>query len=305
MFRNIGFKIKKHLFEIFSSITNIVFLLAIIFIAFQILSTNDKVDKINEDLTNTKTELEQKISDIELILVSNQEKNTTLEELLAEAQEKSQDLEQRFERVNDNVDELEKITRTDPELLQKYSKIFFLNEHYVPEDLETIPSKYTYDANKKYEIHSEVWPYLEDLLRRADRDGIDLKIISAFRSFGEQAQLKGAYTVTYGSGTANQFSADQGYSEHQLGTTVDFTNTQVGATFSGFAQTEEYKWLRENAHKYGFVLSYPENNNYYQFEPWHWRFVGKDLADDLYDDGEYFYDMNQRDIDEYIVKLFD
>jgi LAS superfamily LD-carboxypeptidase LdcB len=160
------------------------------------------------------------------------------------------------------------------------------------------------DVLKKYEIHEEVSDFLVDLLEEAEDDEIDLKVISAFRSFNEQAQLKGAYTIQYGSG-ANQFSADQGYSEHQLGTTIDFTTSEVGATFSGFAQTEAYEWLQKNAHKFGFTLSYPENNQYYQFEPWHWRFVGKDLADDLRDDGIHFYDLSQRDIDKYILNLFD
>ena len=242
---------------------------------------------------------------MELILVSTQEKNTSLEELLAEAKDKSESLEKQFKRVNANVDELEKITMTDPELLQKYSKIYFLNEHYLPDDLKTIPSEFTYNKDKKYEIHRDVWPYLDDLLSEAKKNDIDLKIISAFRSFGEQAQLKESYTVVYGSGTANQFSADQGYSEHQLGTTVDFTNSQVGSTFAGFDKTKEYEWLLDNAHEYGFVLSYPENNSYYQFEPWHWRFVGEKLAEDLHEDNENFYDMNQRDIDKYIVDLFD
>jgi D-alanyl-D-alanine carboxypeptidase len=111
--------------------------------------------------------------------------------------------------------------------------------------------------------------------------------------------------VTYGAGTANQFSADQGYSEHQLGTTVDFTTSSVGATFSGFEDTESYRWLRDEAHRYGFVLSYPPNNSYYQFEPWHWRFVGVDLAQDLHQDDTYFYDLDQREINEYLITLFD
>lgn len=297
-------KIKEHIFEIFSSIANIIFLAAIIFLAFQTTTLSKEVEKITETTNQKDTQLQQKISDIETILLSTQERSTSLEELLAQARERSEELEREFRKVNRNVDDLEKITTTDPELLQKYSKVSFLNEHYVPDDLETIPSKYTYNKDRKYEIHDDVWPYLEDLLEDAEDDGMNLQIISAFRSFGEQAQLKGAYTVTYGTG-ANQFSADQGYSEHQLGTTVDFTNPQVGATFSGFAQTEEYKWLKDNAHKYGFVLSYPENNTYYQFEPWHWRFVGEKLADDLHDDNKYFYDLSQREIDDYVVDLFD
>ena len=265
----------------------------------------NQIKETEERIASTYKELNNKFSEIETVLLSTQEKNTTFEEVLEEAQKEADKLKRQFDRVNDNVDDLEKITTTDPELLKKYSKISFLNDNYVPEDLDTIPSKYTYDPNRKYEIHDQVSPYLEDLLEEAEDDGIDIKVISAFRSFGEQAQLKGAYTITYGAGTANQFSADQGYSEHQLGTTVDFTNATVGATFSGFAQTETYEWLLNNAHRFGFVLSYPENNQYYEFEPWHWRFVGEDLADDLYDDNKNLYDLTQREIDEYIIKLFD
>jgi zinc D-Ala-D-Ala carboxypeptidase len=246
----------------------------------------------------------QKISDIETVLLATQESNTTMAEALEAAKEKADSLAKKFDKVKDNVDDLEKITLTDPELLQKYSKVYFLNEHYNPSDLETIPSKFTYNTNKKYQIHEEVWPYLKDLLDDSVDAGLDLKVISAFRSFDEQTSLKGAYTVTYGVG-ASQFSADQGYSEHQLGTTVDFTNPTVGATFSGFSKTAEYKWLQENAHNYGFVMSYPENNTYYQFEPWHWRFVGEKLARNLYKKEQFFYDLSQREIDEYVLYLFD
>ena len=67
-------------------------------------------------------------------------------------------------------------------------------------------------------------------------------IISGFRSFNEQSNLKDNYKVVYGTG-ANKFSADQGYSEHQLGTTVDFTSTDLGAGFNSFAKSKEYEWL--------------------------------------------------------------
>lgn len=264
-----------------------------------------EIKKIQETVRVSNEAFTQKISDIETILLAAQEENTTLAETLAAAKEKAESLDKQFRRVNNNVQDLEKITKTDPELLQKYSKVFFLNEHYAPSDLETISPEYTFNPAKSYKIHDEVWPYLEDLMNDAKAAGMSLEIISAFRSFSEQAILKGAYTVTYGAGTANQFSADQGYSEHQLGTTVDFTNPTVGDTFSGFAKSKEYQWLKENAYKYGFVLSYPENNLYYEFEPWHWRFVGTKLAEDLQEDGKFFYDLTQREIDEYVVDLFD
>lgn len=264
-----------------------------------------KFYSLSSDVAEKNKLFEQKITDIETILLAAQESNTTLAEALEAAKEKADSLSKQFDKVNDNVEDLETITKTDPELLQKYSKVYFLNEHYVPTDLKTIPAKYTLDQNRTYKIHDEVWPYLEDLLDDAIEEGLDLKIVSAFRSYGDQAGLKGSYTVTYGAGTANQFSADQGYSEHQLGTTVDFTTTVIGGSFNGFDKTTEYKWLQDNAHNYGFTLSYPQNNAYYQFEPWHWRFVGEKLAKNLNKKNLSFYDMSQRDIDEYVLYLFD
>jgi len=141
-------------------------------------------------------------------------------------------------------------------------------------------------------------------LGEAEADGINLWILSAYRSFGTQSSLKSGYKITYGSG-ANAFSADQGYSEHQLGTTVDFTTSGIGGGFTGFENTEAYQWLLDNAHRYGFTLSYPKGNAYYIFEPWHWRFVGTELARDLHGQDKGFYDLPQREIDEYLLNLFD
>ncbi len=139
----------------------------------------------------------------------------------------------------------------------------------------------------------------------ANKAGVIMYISSAYRSFNEQEALKGEYKVIYGAGTANQFSADQGYSEHQLGTTVDFTAPGLGGIVDGFETRPAYNWLVANAYKYGFILSYPEENKFYQYEPWHWRFVGVKLATDLHKQGKHFYDLDQRDIDEYLVSIFD
>lgn len=210
-----------------------------------------------------------------------------------------------IQSISSTVGTLEKLSQTDPELLKKYSKIYFLNENYRPAKLAMIEPEYLYNKEITTQIHLQVLPYLENLLLAAREDNVELLIASAFRSFQTQASLKSEYTVIYGAGTANQFSADQGYSEHQLGTAVDFTTLKVGGEFSKFKTDPAYEWLKANAYKYGFVVSYPEENTYYKFEPWHWRFVGIELAKRLYIDKEYFYDLGQREIDAYLVKLFD
>lgn len=231
--------------------------------------------------------------------------NEELREELEEEQDKNNDFERQIKKIAGTVGDLEKLSKTDKQLLQKYSKVYFLNEHYLPSQLALIDKDYWANPDKPLEIHAGVWPHLEELLEEAAEDGVALKIASAYRSFGTQAVLKNSYRVTYGAGTANQFSADQGYSEHQLGTTVDFTTPALGSSFDGFGSTEAYTWLTKNAHRYGFILSYPPNNSYYQYEPWHWRFVGEDLARQLYRDGQYFYDWDQREIDEYLINFFD
>lgn len=223
---------------------------------------------------------------------------------LEEEQAARESIEEDLRSFGKTLGTLEKLSKTDEELLQKYSKIYFLNENYIPSKLDLIDREFTYPPDTVLEIHGDVRPYLEDLLEEAREDGIDLLVASAYRSFSKQASLKYGYRVLYGSG-ANQFSADQGYSEHQLGTTVDFTTSTIGGAFNSFEPTAAYKWLVDNAHRFGFVLSYPKGNAYYQFEPWHWRFVGEDLAGDLKSDGKYFYDLDQREIDEYLVKIFD
>lgn len=210
-----------------------------------------------------------------------------------------------LDRVSGAVGTLDKLARTDAELLQKYSKVFFLNEHYTPERLAEINKTYLYDEDRAQLFHAELLPELVQMIEAASSTGVTLYVRSAYRSFAEQQSLKNSYTVTYGAGTANQFSADQGYSEHQLGTTIDFITPGLGGSFAGFDKTPAYQWLVANAHLYGFVLSYPEKNAFYVYEPWHWRYVGKTLAKKLHDEGKFFYDLDQREIDAYLVNFFD
>lgn len=206
--------------------------------------------------------------------------------------------------ITSTVEDLEKLKKIDPELLRKYSKVYFLSENYIPSGLRTVDKRYVYQPAEEEQVHTKVWPYLKNMLEEAEDDKVTLQIVSAYRSFFDQYTLKTNYKVTYGQG-ANQFSADQGYSEHQLGAAIDLTTPTAAPTTLVFEKTEAYTWLVKNGYKYGFVLSYPPNNTYYQYEPWHWRFVGVKLATKLHHDDKYFYDLDQREINEYLINLFD
>lgn len=213
-------------------------------------------------------------------------------------------IESQVSQISGTVGTLQKLSATDPQLLQKYSRVYFLNENYAPASLTNIDAVYLYDKNKPEQFLSQALPHLASLLSDAARADVTLQVASAYRSFAEQSTLKSAYTTTFGSG-ANRFSADQGYSEHQLGTAVDFAIPVLAPLNLKFASSSAYAWLQANAYKYGFELSYPPKNPYYIFEPWHWRFVGGGLATWLHNNNLNFYDAPQRTINQYLISLFD
>ncbi len=248
--------------------------------------------------------LNERIAGLEGELAQARDDNDELSDDLRAEKRRNDRFSDQIEELSGTVSLLDKLRQTDSELLKKYSKVAFLNENYSPKSLVDIDKDFLSSSATNQQILTQVAPYLEDMLAEAKEDGVDIRVLSAYRSFGTQSALKTQYKVIYGSG-ANQFSADQGYSEHQLGTTVDLNTPTMASTLDGFDQTTAYQWLLKNAYKYGFVLSYPSGNAYYQFEPWHWRFVGIDLARDLQRAGKYFYDLDQREIDAYLVKIFD
>jgi len=251
----------------------------------------------------TQNEIGSHIETLTLSITNLDQRNIDLNNSLNLEKSKNKLFENQISGISSTVGRLQKLSETDEELLQKYSKVYFLNENYTPNNLSVINEKYLYEKDRKHQVHTQVLPYLTDLLETAKIDGITLQIISSFRSFGEQGGLKNEYKIQYGSG-ANTFSADQGYSEHQLGTALDFTTPETGTAFSKFENTEAYEWLLANAHRFGFVLSYPKNNTFYQFEPWHWRFVGTTLAQRLFEEKKFFYDLDQREIDSYLISIF-
>ncbi len=233
------------------------------------------------------------------------DENTGLYSSLEAEQTRNNQFSVQVESMSTVVGQLYKLSKTDRELLQKYSNIYFLNENYTPSQLSEIDATFLLRKTKSETIHSNIKPYLENMLKAATADSMPILVLSAYRSFGTQAALKTGYKVTYGTTAANKFSADQGYSEHQLGSTADFTTPTGGETLNGFDKTDSFKWMTQNAYKYGFILSYPKGNKFYQYEPWHWRFVGVELATKMHQESKNFYDMDQREINDFLVKIFD
>ncbi|MFZ2769709.1 MAG: M15 family metallopeptidase [Minisyncoccia bacterium] len=265
----------------------------------------NNVNYLNTELASTTAQLSKTTDLLSQNLKSLNDQNAGFYNTLTSAQQNIDTVKNQVGGVEQTVGTLQKLSQTDPELLKKYSKVYFMNENYTPAHLTNIPTEYLYSEKRPEQFLTEAWPFLKNLFDSAKSSGVNLYAKSAYRSFAEQQTLKSVYSVVYGAGTANSFSADQGYSEHQIGTTMDFITSGLGGQLDGFDGTQAYEWLMSNAYRYGFILSYPKGNAYFVYEPWHWRFVGTKLATYLHDNKLNFYDMDQRDIDKYLADTFD
>lgn len=141
---------------------------------------------------------------------------------------------------------------------------------------------------------------LAEMFAVAQRDGIHLLVRSAYRSYAVQAATYAQFveeemraaeqagqpiTREEAEARANRYSARPGYSQHQLGTTVDITSADATDLVPDFGRTPAGRWLHDNAHKFGFVFSYPEGKERltgYIYEPWHLRWIGRGHAEMLY-----------------------
>ena len=286
-------------------ILDLVALIAIAVVGYFIYTQSQTIIVLKNEMSSSTQILKQKIAILEAGLATSTLTSDQLSQQLANQQNQSNAFQNTISDIAGTIGTLKKLSETDKELLQKYSKIYFLSDNYVPMSLTTIDGKYLFDKTKSFQFHTNALLFLTRMLDQANNSGISIKIVSAYRSFGTQSTLKNDYLVTYGSG-ANQFSADQGYSEHQLGTAVDLADEKSKSPLEiSFDSTSAYTWLSQNAYRYGFILSYSKDNTYYEYEPWHWRFVGVGLATRLAINKINFSDLDQRTINTYLVSIFD
>ena len=119
--------------------------------------------------------------------------------------------------------------------------------------------------------------------------------MSSYRSYDYQVNLYNNYVKSDGKDAADTYSARPGFSEHQTGLAVDIYNKEL--PYTSFEETKEFEWMQKNAYKYGFILRFPKdkvNITGYQYEAWHYRYVGKKAA-------KYIHDHNIT-LEEYYIK---
>lgn len=179
------------------------------------------------------------------------------------------------------------VTNTD-DILVLVNKRRNLPPDYKPDDLVIPNVRFPFDEKleKRY-LRKEAALALEELFKEAEKDGIILYAVSGYRSYNTQKILFENKVKKVGFEQANLLVAYPGQSEHQTGLAMDVSCESVGFTLEeDFGQTMEGIWLRENAHRFGFIIRYDKDTTDitgYSYEPWHIRYVGKDAAKEIYE----------------------
>ena len=156
-------------------------------------------------------------------------------------------------------------------ICNKYHK---LKNNYVP-DLVSLTG---YGGGQMERVAAK---HFKEMCTAAKKEGIKIYNVSGYRSYNTQKSLYSSYVNRDGKKKADTYSARAGTSEHQTGLATD-----VNMVSTSFENTLAFKWLSKNAYKYGFILRYPKGKEFitgYMYEPWHYRYVGKDVAKVIYE----------------------
>lgn len=172
------------------------------------------------------------------------------------------------------------------------NKYYYLDKSYQPKEAKKLTQNiYSYWSDAVLAKDAQI-AFIE-MVDDAKELGYSLIDTSAYRSYSTQEYLFNNYIKQNGLEWTLKSSAKPGHSEHQTGLATDIV--KVNVSMYDFGTTREFEWLKENAHKYGFILRYPEGKEYltgYKYEPWHYRYVGLDAAKYIYENDivfeEYF-----------------
>ena len=181
-------------------------------------------------------------------------------------------------RVNMNLDNsfytnTKEINNFD--LLMLVNKYNYVSNNFKPDNLVKV-SKFA--VNNMY-LNKTCMEAFISLASDALKEGYNIRAISTYRTYDYQNNLYNKYAKKDGVDKADTYSARPGFSEHHTGLAIDVDN--IKTNFNNFQDTDEFKWMQENAYKYGFILRYPSDKvdiTGYMYEPWHYRYVGREIA---------------------------
>ena len=156
------------------------------------------------------------------------------------------------------------------------NKYYYLEEDYIPENLEELNKQYALSNMKMVNVAKEAF---EEMAKDAKKEGLKIIAMSTYRDYEYQTDLYDRYVKQDGKEAADTYSGRPGFSEHQTGFAVDVYNGDE--SYTDFHITEEFKWMQKHAKEYGFILRFPEGKEHetgYQYESWHYRYVGLEAA---------------------------
>ena len=156
------------------------------------------------------------------------------------------------------------------------NKYYYLSKDYVPENLQTISTKYALSNMKLVSYAKDAF---EEMAKAAEKEKLKIVAMSTYRSYDYQVNLYNKYVKSDGKEKADTYSGRAGHSEHQTGLAVDVYN--VKTPYTNFENTKEFTWMKDHAYEYGFILRFPkekQDETGYVYESWHYRYVGKDIA---------------------------
>ncbi len=163
--------------------------------------------------------------------------------------------------------------------LMLVNKYYYLEQDYEPENLVTIPQTYSYGELGSQKVTESTYDAFLNLWNASNEAGYYLMVNSSYRTYEKQQAVYDDYKNTGGTNYADSIAARPGFSEHQTGYSLDIF--EKGYSSANFKDSESYRWLMDNAYKYGFILRYPEDKvdiTGYSYESWHFRYVGVEAA---------------------------
>ena len=170
-----------------------------------------------------------------------------------------------------------KKTDTSKGILMLTNKFYSLDNTYNSDNMVSVSKQYSYGENQM--VTEETFNAFLNMFNAAKKEDLTLIINSSFRSYEDQEDIYNEYKNSHGEEYANKIAAKAGFSEHQTGLSIDIQT--YGSTAKTFEEFDEFKWLQQNAYKYGFILRYPKDKEYltgYEYESWHYRYVGIEVA---------------------------
>ena len=250
-------------------------------------SASNQVEKMKQEEIQLEEAQKQKIEEAEQLKAQQEAEEAEQLKAQQEAQRLKEEEEAKAADVLNQYDVIHTVANP-ADVTTLVDKTYKLDSSYVPADLRIINVAYSNSSSGASQtmLKEIAATAVETMFAAAKEQGLYLLARSGYRSYETQQTVYNNFVARDGQTRADTYSARPGHSEHQTGLAIDITSDSVNRQLiAAFGETPEGIWLNQNAHKYGFVMSYQQGKEHltgYQYEPWHFRYVGVEVATQMY-----------------------